>query len=200
MATARAVRGTAAPAARCARILRVSGALAAKKRAARATNGATQAPWHGTQARTVPAGSAAAAPKPAPTANSATRRSIAPRLGGNQRTDILASPPALASRHTRSRAARSRRRHTQGRSTALERARGCPSPIDPVQSRQRSPSPRPVWPAMAQPWLSNSLLLSEGPLPARDLFPDDAWTAKLAVAPVRRHVAALRCACPRLLR
>ena len=38
---------------------------------------------------------------------------------------------------------------------------------------------------MAQPWLSNSLLLSEGPLPARDLFPDDAWTAKLAVAPVR---------------
>jgi hypothetical protein len=53
-----------------------------------------------------------------------------------------------------------------------------------------------TWPAMAQPWLSNSLLLSEGPLPARDLFPDDAWTAKLAVAPVRRPVAALCCAMP----
>lgn len=53
---------------------------------------------------------------------------------------------------------------------------------------------------MAQPWLSNSLLLSEGPLPARDLFPDDAWTAKLAVAPVRGRARTSRAPAFRCLR
>jgi hypothetical protein len=38
--------------------------------------------------------------------------------------------------------------------------------------------------AMSSPWRS-SISESEGPLPARDLFPDIEWTAKLAVAPVR---------------
>ncbi len=42
---------------------------------------------------------------------------------------------------------------------------------------------------MSSPWRSN-ISAGEGPLPARDLFPDDAWTAKLAVAPVRCRCAA----------
>ena len=112
-------------------------------------------------ARTAPSGSAAAKPALVPSVASARRRQSMPRRSTGARAE-------RAARRTGCRGAR-RGCHRRAGGAHLK------APAEP-----RAPPFRRI--EMSSPWRS-SISESEGPLPARDLFPDDEWTAKLAVAP-----------------